>query len=115
VRPETIAMIQTAIVKARVTRENVDDFIQTIRAPHQHREIKIGDVISHYLDDSGETEVTIWHNQRRAAVCYCHGESAWGDWDENRQTITLDEANWDGTPIKLDRYGKPRDREEHSR
>jgi len=107
-------MIQTAIVEARVTPANVDDFMHTIQARDQHREIKIGDVISHYRDDSDETEVTIWHNQRRAAVCYYNGESEWGDWDESLQTMTLDEANWDGARVKLDRYGKPRDMEEHS-
>jgi hypothetical protein len=107
-------MIQTAIVRARVTHENVDDFLHTIQAHDQHREIKIGDLISHYRDDGDETEVTIWHKQRRAAVCYYNSESEWGDWDERLQTITLDDANWDGTRVTLGRYGKPCNTEEHS-
>jgi hypothetical protein len=91
-------MIQTAIVEARVTAENVDEFTDTIQARPQQREIKIGDVISHYLDDNGETEVTIWHKQRRAAICYYKGESEWGDWD--------------GSRVKLDRYGRALDKDE---
>src|ERR1700747_3542600 len=105
-------MLQTAIVEAPVTPENIDDFSQTIQARDQGREIKIGDVLSHYRDDSDETEGTIWPKHRRAAVCYYNGESEWGDWDDSLQTITLDEANWDGNRLRLDRYGKPLDQEE---
>jgi hypothetical protein len=107
-------MIQTAIVEARVTADNVDEFRDAIQSRAQQREIKVDDVISHFRDDSDATEVTIWHNQGRAAVCYYNGESEWGNWNEQLQTITLDEPDWDGSRVTLDRYGQPHDKAERS-
>jgi hypothetical protein len=104
---ETMVMLQTAIVDAPVTSENYDDFVDTIQARDQRREVKIGDVISHYRSDDNEVEVTIWHNHRRAAVCYYNGDSEWGEWDESEQSITLDETDWDGSSVQVDRYGHP--------
>src|SRR5207244_2171926 len=103
-------MLQTAIVRARVTAYNCDDFRDTITARDQRREVKIGDLISHYRSDDFdelEIEVTVWHNLRRAAVCSANGDSEWGDWEEREETITLDEADADGVRTRLDRYGQP--------
>src|SRR5262249_39879621 len=104
---ETSAMLQTAIVDAPVTSENYDDFVDTIQARDQRREVKIGDVISHYRSDDDEVEVTISHNHRRAAARYYNGDSEWGEGDEPQQTIPLDEPDWDGSSVQVDRYGHP--------
>lgn len=104
-------MLQTAIVRVRVTRENIDDLLLDISARDQRREIIHGDVISHYHDDDigeMEAEVTIWHNLDRAAVCAGNGDSAWGAWDERTQTIALDEPDANGDWVLLNRYGRPR-------
>jgi len=103
-------MLLTAIVQSSVTPEGWDDFVHSIKARDQRRQIQIGDVISHYYDEEmnqqEEVEVTIWHNYRRAAVCYFDGDSEWGNWDEVERAITLDEPDPWGRRVKLDRYGR---------
>ncbi|MBY0525354.1 MAG: hypothetical protein K2R98_18245 [Gemmataceae bacterium] len=103
-------MLQTAIVRAPVTSDNWEDFVSTIKARDQRRELRVGDVISHFYDedfDSQEIEVMILHNHRRAAVCYYDGDSEWGDWDELEQVIVLDDPDLWGRKVRLDRYGHP--------
>lgn len=105
-------MLQTAIVRVRITAENITEFLPDIQARDQRREIKFGDVLSHYRDDDigeMEAEVTIWHNHGRAAVCAGNGDSEWGTWNERTQTITLDEPDASGAPVLLNRFGQPRD------
>src|SRR4051794_6217966 len=101
-------MLQTAIVRAPVTANNWDEFVHTIKARDQRREVKIGDVISHFYDedfDNEEIEVLIWHNHGRAAVCYYDGDSEWGNWHDDEQTIHLDDPDLWGRQVCLDRYG----------
>lgn len=105
-------MLQTAIVRVSVTAENVDEFLPDIQARDQRREVKFGDVISHYRDDDigdMETEVTIWHNHGRAAVCHGNGDSEWGTWDERSQSIALDDPDPTGSWVMLNRFGQPRE------
>jgi hypothetical protein len=82
--------------------------VLAIKAHDQRRELVMGDIVSHYAGaewDEEEVEVTIWHNRKRAAVCHCHGDSEWGDWNEAEQTILLDEGT-SGQRRRLDRYGR---------
>jgi hypothetical protein len=105
-------MLRTELERVRVTPENYDAVLDTITARDQHREVLIGDVISHYChDDAGgeETEVTVWHNRGRAAICSDEVDSEWGDWDERTQTITPDAADDAGHRVRLNRYGEALD------
>ena len=102
-------MLQVALERVTITRDNCIDVLAAITARDQRREVRVGDVISHEWEDhfDGEKdEITIWHNRRRAAVCRDGGDSEWGDWDEQRQVIVPDESGSDGRQVLLDRHGE---------
>jgi len=102
-------MLLSAIERVTVTGSNCAEVLGAIAARDQRREVRIGDVLTHYHDarrDGEKAEVTIWHNRRRAAVCCDDGDSQWGDWDEWRQTVALDEPGGGGNRVTLNRHGE---------
>lgn len=99
--------------KVRVTRDNLDQVlgVMKIKAPDQIREItrlvaeKGEMVISHYsfsssLGDKGG-DITVFHDPGRGGISF-GAESAWGDWDDSYEILTLDQGekyNCDGKPV----------------
>jgi len=49
-------------------------------------------------------QMTVWPDTGRGAICQ-GGESAYGDWDEETRTLTLDAPDDDGDPIVYDETG----------
>ena len=54
--------------------------------------------------DGNRGQMTIWPNGR-GAVCY-GGDSDWGDWDPEAETLTLDATDDDGDVIRVDMCGE---------
>jgi hypothetical protein len=99
----------SVLVLAPVTTKTWDEIVQAIKAHDHRRGLVVGDIVSHYEGedvDDDPVEVTIWHNLGRAAVRHCDGDSEWGDWDEEEQTIRLDDPEENGQRGRLDRYGR---------
>jgi hypothetical protein len=100
-------MLQTTLARTPVSAESLDEILHTIQARDQRRELVFGDIISYYHDDEpNEVDVTVWHNLGRAAVCYFNGDSEWGDWNDEEQTILLDHPDADGLRVRLDCQGR---------
>lgn len=100
----------------KITGENIDEVRNSIHASDQQEEIKIDDVISHWVvqDERGQGhDYTAWHNQGRIA-CELGGDSLWAEWKDdqykNDSTRVLLDYGWyvDFDSNMFDEDGNPR-------
>ena len=75
-----------------IDQYNIEDMLEEV-PPDQRDKLEIG---CDTWSIQGVT-VTLWPREHRAAVCW-GGDSVWGDWDEDRQLIYLD----DGITVNID-------------
>jgi hypothetical protein len=90
-----------------VTGENVDA-IGAFMPCDQYAEIVPGCVtwgITHSGGRGGQ--MTVWPNGRGAVAW--GGNSRWGEWDEERRVLVLDETYDDGKAIIVNEYGEEQD------
>jgi len=65
----------------------------TMTAEDQLPELQLGQVVSvfDFSYEGRNAQVTVWHDTGRAAIDLGKG-SRWGDWEEETETILLDDA-----------------------
>lgn len=99
------SILYESMERVLITEENIDDMRQRIMPCDQRAEVAIGRTLTHYRHadlNSPATHVTIVHTTGRAGWC-TGGDSSWGEWDDEQQTITPDDED---RPI-LNRYAEP--------
>lgn len=88
------------IDRQTVTEENIEELREAIGALDQRAELQPGMTITYatfaYTGGQGG-DILVVHNEGRAGIAF-GGPSAWGDYDEDAQAVTLDEGYTDGSP-----------------
>lgn len=76
----------------RVTSDNLDEVISSMAALDQAEELAPGCITWAIFYDPGDQrgQMTVWPNGRGAMAC--GGDSVWGDWDEDSQTLQIDDG-----------------------
>lgn len=97
-----------------VTKENIEDIRQAVGFVDLAAEVQIGQRVSihRFEHDGGQSGcLLVVHADRygradRAGICF-GGDSAWGDWDDETQTVRLDDLTDDeGLPLVYDIRGE---------
>jgi len=88
-----------------VTKENIDD-IKFDMPLDQAEELRPGCITWTVQDEMGNIGwMTVWPDTDRGAVCW-GGNSCWGDWDEDRRVLVLDEFDENGQRIIINEDGE---------